>query len=151
MVSSRLVLGKPGEEKFSQTIEIMDFFITTDSWWEAHVDKVVFLIDDTGYEQYFSEQDYGTSLEGLVVVLMCRNPDLNFKQRIRLSKKDKILYMDIMLYLPQILELDQKERERIIIGKLIAEIPVIIKKYKLKDFDLAKFETDLIRYMSKIL
>ena len=129
----------------------MRFFITCDSFWEAQVDKVIDRIDDTGYKRYFSEQDYGFSLEGLTVVLMCQNPNLNPKQRIRFSKKEKKLYLDIMLDLPYFLEITQKEREKIIVGKLISEIPSIIAKYKLEDFNLVKFETDLQNWMSKIL
>ena len=129
----------------------MRFFITCDSFWEAQVDKVIDRIDDTGYKRYFSEQDYGTSLDGITVVLMCQAPNLNLKQRIRLSKKEKKIYLDIMLDLPHFLEIAQKEREKIIVDKLIAEIPPIITKYKLADFNLAKFETDLKNWMSKIL
>jgi|LakMenEpi03Aug12_release.lakeMendotaPanAssembly.Ray.scaffolds.fasta_scaffold587122_2 hypothetical protein len=129
----------------------MRFFITCDSFWEAQVDKVIDRIDDTGYKRYFSEQDYGTSLDGITVVLMCQAPNLNLKQRIRLSKKEKKIYLDIMLDLPHFLEIAQKEREKIIVDKLIAEIPSIITKYKLEDFNLMKFETDLKNWMSKIL
>jgi len=129
----------------------MRFFITCDSFWEAQVDKVIDRIDDTGYKRYFSEQDYGTSLEGITVVLMCQNPNLNLKQRIRLSKKEKKIYLDLMLDLPQFIEITQKEREKIIVDKLITEIPPIITKYKLEDFNLVKFEIDLKNWMSKIL
>ena len=129
----------------------MRFFITCDSFWEAQVDKVIDRIDDTGYKRYFAERDYGTSLEGLTVVLMCQDPNLNLKQRIRLSKKEKKIYLDIMLDLPHFIAITQKEREKITVGKLIAEIPPIIAKYKLEDFDLVKFETDLKNWMSKIL
>lgn len=56
-----------------------------------------------------------------------------------------------MLDLPRFLDIAQKEREKIIVDKLIAEIPPIITKYKLEDFNLTKFETDLKNWMSKIL
>ena len=56
-----------------------------------------------------------------------------------------------MLDLPHFMEITQKEREKIIVGKLILEIPPIIAKYKLEDFDLVKFKTDLKNWMSKIL
>lgn len=56
-----------------------------------------------------------------------------------------------MLDLPHFLEIAQKDKEKIIVDKLIAEIPPIITKYKLEDFNLAKFETDLENWMSKIL
>lgn len=129
----------------------MRIFITCDSFWEAQVDKIIDRIDDTGYKKYFTEQNYGTSLEGLTIVLMCQDPNLNLKQRIRLSKGERKIYIDIMLDLPLFLEITQKEREEIVVGKLITEIPLIIKKYKLEDFNLLKFEKDLKRWMSKVL
>lgn len=127
------------------------FNILADFYWEAQIDKVLDALSNVGYRKYFSEQDYGTSLEGLTVVLMCQDPNLNLKQRIRLSKKERKIYLDIMLGLPHIIDITQKEREKIIVGKLIAEIPPIIAKYKLDDFDLVKFETDLKIWMSKVL
>ncbi len=56
-----------------------------------------------------------------------------------------------MLDLPHFLEITQKEREKIVVGKLITEMPPIIIKYKLEDVNLLKFETDLKNWMSKIL
>lgn len=129
----------------------MRFFITCDSFWEAQVDRVIDLIDDTGYKRYFSEEDYGTSLQGVTVVLVCQDPNLNLKERSRLSKKEKKIYLDIMLDLNQFLGINQKEREKIVVAKLIAEIPPIIAKYKLDDFNLEKFEKDLRFWISKIL
>lgn len=129
----------------------MRFFITCDSFWEAQVDRVIDLIDDTGYKRYFSEEDYGTSLQGVTVVLVCQDPNLNLKERSRLSKKEKKIYLDIMLDLNLFLGINQKEREKIVVAKLIAEIPPIIAKYKLDDFNIEKFEKDLRFWISKIL
>lgn len=127
------------------------FNILADFYWETQIDKVLESLSNTGYRRFFLEQDYGVSLDGITVVLMCQAPYLNLKQRIRLSKKEKKIYLDIMLDLPHFLEIAQKERERIIVDKLIAEIPPIIAKYKLEDFNLAEFEKDLENWMSKIL
>lgn len=127
------------------------FNILADFYWEAHIDKVLHALSDTGYRRYFSEQDYGTSLEGITVVLICQDPNLNLKQRIRISKKEKKLYLDIMFDLPHFLKITQTEREKVIVEKLITEIPPIITNYKLKDFNIAKFETHLRNWMLKIL
>ncbi|GEM66318.1 hypothetical protein SF1_43000 [Sphingobacterium faecium NBRC 15299] len=59
--------------------------------------------------------------------------------------------MDIMLDLNQFLKIEQKEREKIVVEKLINEVPVIIRKYRLEDFDILKFESDLKKWMIKIL
>ncbi|MCZ8021498.1 MAG: hypothetical protein O9302_06970 [Cyclobacteriaceae bacterium] len=128
----------------------MRFFITCDSFWEAKVDQIIDRIDGTGYKRYFAEQNYGTSLTGLTVVLVCQNPSLNLKQRIRLSKNERKLYLDLMLDLPYFLKITQVEREKIVVEKLIKEIPPIITKYKFEDFNIIKFQSDLKNWMSKI-
>jgi len=127
------------------------FNILADFYWETNIDKVLDLLSDTGYRRFFLEQNYGSSLEGLTVVLMCQDPNLKLKQRIRLSKKERKIYLDIMLDLNQFMGLIQKEREKIIVEKLLSEIPPIIAKYKLEDFNVSKFEMDLQSQMSKIL
>jgi hypothetical protein len=129
----------------------MRFFITYDANWDAKVDKVVSAINKTSCEAFFERQNYGTSLEGVAVILMCRDPSLNFKQRIRYSKKEKELYLDIMLDFLQFVKIEQKERDKIVAEKLIAEIPPIIARYKFEDFNLPKFEKDLVKCMKKML
>ncbi|MFD2903779.1 hypothetical protein [Sphingobacterium anhuiense] len=127
------------------------FNILADFYWESKIDKVLDTLSETGYRRFFSEQYYGSTLNGITVLLICQDPSLNLKQRIRLSKKEKTIYMDIMLDLNQFLKIEQKEREKIVVEKLINEVPVIIKKYRLEDFDILKFESDLKKWMIKIL
>lgn len=129
----------------------MRFFITCDSHWEAKVDKVIDKIDDTGYKKFFQEKDYGSSLDAITVILMCQDSDLNLKQRIRFSKKEKKIYLDLMLDLNEFLKIEQNEKEKIVVEKLLNEIPRIISRYKLLDFDIKSFTTDLQFWMSKIL
>ncbi|MEJ5148738.1 hypothetical protein [Sphingobacterium sp. MYb388] len=127
------------------------FNILADFYWESKIDKVLDTLSETGYRRFFSEQYYGSTLNGITVLLICQDPSLNLKQRIRLSKKEKTIYMDIMLNLNQFLKIEQKERKKIVVEKLINEVPVIIRKYKLEDFDILKFESDLKKWMIKIL
>lgn len=127
------------------------FNILADFYWESKIDKVLDTLSETGYRQFFYEQYYGSTLNGITVLLICQDPSLNLKQRIRLLKKEKTIYMDIMLNLNQFLKIEQKEREKIIVEKLINEVPVIIRKYRLEDFDILKFESDLKKWMIKIL
>lgn len=129
----------------------MRIFITYDSTWEARMSQILDALSGTGYKQFFLNQDYGTSLEGVAVVLMCQDPSLNLKPRIRRVKKEKQLYLDIMLDLDTFLSFDLKEKTKIVVDKLITQIPSVIAKYKLEDFDLIKFEADLIKWMGKAL
>ena len=129
----------------------MNLFITGDSYWEAGIDKVLDALYKTGYTQFFEGRDYGSSLHSIAIVLMCQNPDLNLKRRIRFARKEKTIYIDIMLDLPLFLKIDQKEREKVVVREIINEIPLILVKYKLEDFDLDKFKIDLTKWMNKIL
>jgi len=129
----------------------MRLFITCDINWESRVNWVLDTLYESGYVSFFEEQIYGSAIDSIVVVVMCRNPDLNFKQRIRFSKKEKKLYLDIMLDFKYFVKINQKEREQIVVNKLITEVPLIISKYKFKDFNLPKFEIDFRNQMSKIL
>lgn len=49
------------------------------------------------------------------------------------------------------MKIEQKEREKIVLEKLINEVLAIIRKYRLEDFDILKFESDLKKWMIKIL
>jgi len=129
----------------------MRFLITCDSDWEAKIDKVLDALYDTGSKEFFDKQNYGSSLDCVAVVLMCQNPALNLRRRIRQSKKEKTIYLDIMLDLNQFLRINQKERNRIVAEKLVAEVPPIIAKYKLGDFNLSMFKSHLSKWMTKVI
>ena len=124
--------------------------ITCDIDWESRLDKVLDSIIDAGYKHYFEKRNYGSSLNEMFVVAMCRNPEYNFKQRIRLSKKEKVLYLDLMFDLNQFKVIEQNEREKIFATKFVTEIPPIVAKYKFDDFDLPQFEADLKKFLNKL-
>lgn len=116
--------------------------ILSDANWESRVDLVLNALSDFNYRSYFQERDYGTGLIGVTVVFMCRDPALNFKQRIRLSKKEKKLYIDLMLDLSEMTSADQTTRQRLVAGQLLKEVPEIISRYKIEDFDRSRFLAD---------
>jgi hypothetical protein len=100
--------------------------------------------------RFFVPKDYGAGLSGLVVVLMCRDPELNFKQRIRFARKEKKLYMDVMLDLAQMRSAEWEERTRIIVERLAQEIPTVLHKYSLKEFDETRFVGDLRGWLKSV-
>ena len=128
----------------------MEIGITCDANWEVKIDKVLDALSDTNYDRFFQKKYYGDSINEIFIVLMCRDSELNFKQRIRQSKKEKILYMDLMLDFDEFMKINQKQRNKITADKIINEVPPIIKKYKFKDFDLEKFEIDLEKVFRKV-
>ncbi|WP_031457233.1 hypothetical protein [Flavobacterium chungangense] len=120
----------------------MDFGLTADINWESGVREVLNLIPNREFSDFFYSKNYGIDLNDIFIVLMCRNSEYNFKQRIRFIKKEKALYMDIMLDFDLFLKITQEERNRIVFEKLIKEVPEIIAKYKFKNFDLDTFKQD---------
>jgi len=93
--------------------------------------------------QYFLSKDYGIGLLGIVVVLMCQDQDLKLKRRVRFARNDKKLYLDIMLDLDQMKRSDPKLRKRIVAERLIDEVPQVLGKYSLSDFNMVRFMADL--------
>ena len=121
----------------------MTMFITCDAWWESKVDKVLGDLEDLGYRRFFEDKDYGESVAEIGIILMCQDASLNLKQRIRFAKQKRDLSMDIMLDLEQMMQLDHESRRKIIAEKIVTEVPLVLKKYKFKDFDLPRFSKDL--------
>ena len=114
--------------------------ITSDSNKESGVGEVVDEISGP-------TKKYGVGLLGIGVVLMCRNPDLNFKRRVRFSKKEKILSMDIMLALDQAKQFVHKEKKNMIVDRILVEVPAVLQKYSISDFDKKSFLNDLEAYL----
>lgn len=123
--------------------------ILCDADWEAKVDKVLDAFSNSGYRRFFEERRYGGGIEGIVIGLICQDPSLKLKQRIKYAKKEKRIYIDIMLDLNQFKQLDQNQRVKIAAEKIITQVPSIISKFKIEDFDYAKFEQDLREWFSQ--
>lgn len=121
----------------------MNFFITYDVAWETKIDQVLYTLQEARYDKFFLGRNYGESLIGVNIVLMCRNPLLNFKRRIRYSKKEKEIYIDIMLDYGKLINIGLDEKVRIVKSEIIQDIPRIVARYKFTDFDILKFEIDL--------
>ena len=126
----------------------MNLRITCDANSESGVGIIIDEISGPT-RKHFLPKAYGDGLKGIVIVLMCRNPDLNFKQRIRFSKKDKTLYMDVMLDLKQMIRAAHQDRKRTIINRLTDEVPIIIHKYSFPDFDEKHFVEELKNCLNK--
>ncbi len=101
------------------------------------------IITSEAFYKYVESENYGADLNGIGIILMCREPQFKFKKRLRFSKKDKVLYMDIMLDFDKYILLSQTERVSAICNELLEKIPQTVNKYKFGDFDLDKFMTHL--------
>lgn len=126
----------------------MHFRITCDANQVSGVGEVVGELSGPTYK-HFMTRDYGSGLPSLGVVLMCRDPALNFKRRIRFSKKEQTLYMDVVLHLPAMSRLPHYQKRHVIIQRLEREIREILSKYNVDNFDRVRFESDLHEWFIK--
>lgn len=125
------------------------FLITGDSNVETGVGEASRKMASTDFYKFMEKQDYGNSLKGLCVIFMCRDPQLNFKQRIRYTKKDQKLYFDLMLDYDQFIVMTHEQRVSAMCKKLLEEMPPIVKKYKFPDFNLEKFMGNLSSWFNE--
>ena len=107
------------------------------------------IIDWSGpAKQYFSSKNYGVGLMGLFVVLMCQNAHLDLKQRVRFTKKDKTLYLDLMLNLNEMKRTTNLQtKKELVADRLLSEISRVLKKYAISDFDETRFTEDLKNWL----
>jgi hypothetical protein len=127
----------------------MHFRITSDANAESGVGDVVTEISGAT-RQHFASKTYGPGLSGLSVVLMCRDPELEFKPRIRFAKTERRLYMDVMLDLRQLVDLGHCGRRELVAVTLAHEVPHALQKYALPEFDSVAFVTDLQSWLASI-
>jgi len=123
----------------------MDFGISSDAWWESRVGETLDALPDFGH---FAERDYGESVVSIFVVFMCLRKDLNLKRRVRFAKAEKTLYMDIMLDLDEMMAATPKIRQKILVERLLKEVPETLAKYKFPDFDFNRFVADLTSWIA---
>ena len=120
----------------------MHFRITGDT--DAAADLGPVITDWSGpARQHFLRREYGDGLHGLVVVLVCRDPALHFKQRVRFSKNDRTLYLDVMLDLPEMKQAGPLERKSVAARRLVEEVSAALQKRKINGFDQERFLEDL--------
>src|SRR4030095_12577886 len=120
----------------------MHLRITSDANAESGVGRVVNEMSGPT-RRHFVPKDYGVGLLGIAVVLMCRNPELNFRRRLRFARKEKTVFMDVMLAVEQRRQADHERRKRIVIERLLDEIPAVLRDYAIRDFDEVRFGQDL--------
>ncbi|MFD1437928.1 hypothetical protein [Acinetobacter terrae] len=123
--------------------------VTSDSNSETGVADANLSLTANGFYKFIEEQDYGNTLNSLVIIFMCRDPELHFKQRIRYSRKKQKLYMDIMLDYQTFVIMTPEQRVSELCKKLLTEMPPIVQKYKITDFDLDKLISNFSYWFNK--
>jgi len=128
--------------KFGQpNCPYLSVFATSDANWESKINHALKVLD---LRRSFEERnvDYGASLTEICIVFMCRDPELNLKQRIRYMKATRDFSMDIMLHLPEVIRMTHPERRQLIADALLRQVPERLRRYDFPDFDYARFEVD---------
>jgi hypothetical protein len=111
-----------------------------DANWEAKIDHALRVLS---LPDYFDQRDYGSGVAGVVIVLMCRDPELHHRQRIRFERSTRTLYLDVMLELSEMTRLEHVGRRRVIADRLLAELIRTFTARKFEEFDSATFMSDL--------
>lgn len=121
----------------------MEIFLTCDAHWESGVENIIDDFYDNNLENTFALKQYGEYLNRISIILICQNPVLNLKQRLKYSKRDQNIYIDIILNLNEFQRITDSEKKQIIKKKMLQEIPNAIRKFKVSDFNLEEFISDL--------
>ena len=127
----------------------MHLRITCDANADSGVGQVVDAMSGPT-RRHFLAKHYGVGLSGIVVVLMCRDPERNFQPRLRFAQREKAVYLDVMLDLTQMRQVNHEARMQIIRERLVEEIPIVVCKYSIVDFDEKRLAADLKSWMAEI-
>lgn len=114
--------------------------VAADINWETKIDHALRVVES---DLLCSSKNYGAGLAEIVIVLNCCSPDLNHKQRVRLVKSTKTLYVDVMLEYLYFCESSHAERRSKIYEEVTLQLQTIFSKRKIKEFDHLAFLVDL--------
>ncbi len=121
----------------------MNIKVLADFDEDSYLRDVLDAFWNEGFSKYFAKKNYGKNDLRISVFFMCQRPDFVFKQRIRHSKNDNVLYIDIMLDYYEIKSSDFEKQKRVVANCFISEINRILRKYDFEEFDTLLFLNDL--------
>jgi hypothetical protein len=112
----------------------MNVNILADFNWESKLDHVMRVVDLRGIAG-----DFGTGLQKILICLMCRDPELEFKQRARHTRADAMLAIDVMLDLPFFISATHVQRRAKVAEQIGIQMRAVFVKKRIKDFDADAF------------
>ena len=113
----------------------MNVNLLADMNWESKLDHAMRVVDFNS----LIDADYGPGLSKLTFAAICRDPALEFKQRVRLVTATRTLYIDVMLDLPFFVKAKHRERRATLYEQLITQVRKVLEKRRIKDFDSKRF------------
>lgn len=117
----------------------MNVNLLSDMNWESKLDHAMRVVDFNS----LIDADYGPGLSKLTLAAICRDPALEFKQRVRLVTATRTLYIDVMLDLPFFVKAKHRERRATLYEQLMTQVRKVLEKRRIKDFDSKRFLQDL--------
>lgn len=137
----------------------MQLKFSCDADWDSRLDQALNELSRYEYRERFESKDYGPGLDRIFVLFVCRDPSLNFQQRIELKtdknafRDEKVLRMDILLDLPTMRSFDrtdQASRKKIIGDRIYDEVPEIISRFDIPNFNREEFIDDLRAWIDEL-
>lgn len=119
----------------------MKFSVSSDANWETRTDRISRELSKRN--EFFADKPYGAGVAVLGLVLMCRDPDLDFRQRITYKQKRAELYVDIMLDYETMVSAPMIERLTHVVIQIKAQMRAVLFDKKLRDFNKEGFLSDL--------
>lgn len=110
--------------------------IVADTSWESKIDHALKAIDLRSLSDI---NGVGSGLESVVIALICQDPGLALKQRIRHAKEKATLYVDVMLDLPFFIQASHAERRAKIAQEIVAQLRLAFGKRRVANFNSAIF------------
>jgi hypothetical protein len=115
-------------------------FVTSDSDRRTGVAEVNLEIVEE-IERFFKAKTYGAEVAAVVIVMMCRDPVYEFKQRIRFSKAEQTFYLDVMLDWNEMIHAGTR-RKPAALRTVRQTVRNVLEKRKWKSFDVTQFLLD---------
>lgn len=126
----------------------MKLNFTADCDWESHVGRIKSHYLERSAT--FESRSYGNEVAFVVLLFVCRDPELDFKRRVQFRRRKAEFYTDVMLDLPTIVPLSMKEKMRYVSRELLEQLAEQLGRVKFKDFDHARFLLDLKVWLEDI-
>jgi|GEM_PF-4840840 hypothetical protein len=118
---------------------------SADTIVDAGIEKLIDIALDI--RQFYRNIDYGNNDIELFFVINCVGD--NTKLRKYFSKKDKVLYWDVILSYSQVKAAPMEEKKKILVNAIIDSFD-ILKKYKQLGVDYERIKDDTRRYFTDL-
>ena len=112
----------------------MNVNILADSSWESKLDHAMKVLDCRSLAG-----DFGTGLDKIVICLMCRSTEHEFKQRVRHTQANATLGIDVMLDLPFFVSATHVQRRAKVAEQIAMQVRAVLVKKRIKEFDADSF------------